>query len=416
MKKLLVLLLLVFAGLGVCVVLAVQDAPLVPGSRGYTAIEIDQAKALLKRNDPRRNEPGAVVSQWMDENELGLLAGYALAQMEGGNATVELHPGMAYVNLTVNLPGNPLGRYLNLRLILSQVADIVGIEEMHIGGVHIPGVLADPILQTANTELKRFPEYAAMMEAVNGFRILEDRMVLVFQWRPELLDQLKSEGQQLLVDEEERQRLMLYARQIANIAASPDMDKTVSLARFLGPLFKFAKIREGDAVAENKAVLLSLSMYVGGVDTGRMLGLPRQEGAVRRQLTLSDRHDFAQHFLMSAALQVTGGDSIANAVGLLKELDDAGGGSGFSFTDLGADRAGVRMGEIATQSATRARQVQEQMSRITDESQFMPDFLDLPELMPDAEFKSRYGGVGGPQYQAIADDIERRINQAPIFR
>ena len=415
-KLFFVLLIILIVGPVVLAVMAVQDDALVSGSRGYSAVEIDQAKALIKRNDPRWLDPGEVVSQWVDENELALLAGYALAQLEGGNAAVELHPGRAYVNLTAALPENPLGRYLNLHLALSQVSASCAIDNLRIGDVTIPGALADPALHFVSGQLERVPEYRAALEAVNGFRILEDRMVLVYQWCPELLDRLKAEGRDLLVDEDERQRLVLYGRQIANVAASPDMGNSVSLARFMSPLFRFAQIREGDPVAENKAALLALSMYVGGVDTGRLLGLDRLDMGPRRKLTLSGRHDFAQHFLMSAALEVTGGPSIADAVGLLKELDDAGGGSGFSFTDLGADRAGVRMAEAATRNASNARAIQAALAGSADEDQFMPDFLDLPELLPNAEFKARYGEVGSARYQAVADDIERRLDQIALYR
>lgn len=108
--------------------------------------------------------------------------------------------------------------------------------------------------------------------------------------------------------------------------------------------------------------------------------------------------------------------AFADAVGLLKELDDAGGGSGFSFTDLGADRAGVRMGVAATRDAAGARAVQAALAGNTDEAIFMPDFLDLPELMPNSEFKARYGGVGSPRYQEVANDIEQRLDRIALYR
>ena len=113
---------------------------------------------------------------------------------------------------------------------------------------------------------------------------------------------------------------------------------------------------------------------------------------------------------------MTGGQSVADAVGLLKELDDAGGGSGFSCTDLGADRAGVRMTVVATRDVASAREIQQFLAGGPDEATFMPDFLDLPELMPNAEFKAKYGAVGSPRYQQVADDIERRLDTIALYR
>jgi hypothetical protein len=46
----------------------------------------------------------------------------------------------------------------------------------------------------------------------------------------------------------------------------------------------------------------------------------------------------------------------------------------------------------------------------------MPDVADLPEFMPEAEFKRRYGGIGRPAYQRMMADIEARIASRPLFR
>jgi len=46
----------------------------------------------------------------------------------------------------------------------------------------------------------------------------------------------------------------------------------------------------------------------------------------------------------------------------------------------------------------------------------MPPFADLPEFMPEPEFKRRYGGIGAPAYNAMMEDIERRIAALPVLR
>ncbi len=131
-------------------------------------------------------------------------------------------------------------------------------------------------------------------------------------------------------------------------------------------------------------------------------------------LTLRGRRDFAQHFVLSAGIAAAGGSRLADAVGLFKELDDSRGGSGFSFTDLAADRAGVRFAEAATGPA--AAHVQAVMSTRPQESSFMPDTRGLPERMPEAEFARRFGGVDSSRYREIADDIERRIDALELHR
>ncbi len=43
----------------------------------------------------------------------------------------------------------------------------------------------------------------------------------------------------------------------------------------------------------------------------------------------------------------------------------------------------------------------------------MPEIADLPEYMPEAEFKRRFGGVGAPAY--TADDAGHRTARRRVF-
>jgi hypothetical protein len=50
------------------------------------------------------------------------------------------------------------------------------------------------------------------------------------------------------------------------------------------------------------------------------------------------------------------------------------------------------------------------------ESDLMPEIADLPEYMPEAEFKRRFGGVGAPAYKQMMQDIERRVAACALYR
>jgi hypothetical protein len=129
-------------------------------------------------------------------------------------------------------------------------------------------------------------------------------------------------------------------------------------------------------------------------------------------LSLHGRRDFAEHFMISAALTVNGSSRLANAIGLIKEEEDASKGSGFSFTDLAADHAGVKLGERATGEA--AERVQQKLAAARNDADLLPDFRDLPEFMPQAEFDRRFGPVGSPRYQKIIDGIDARLAAHPL--
>jgi hypothetical protein len=46
----------------------------------------------------------------------------------------------------------------------------------------------------------------------------------------------------------------------------------------------------------------------------------------------------------------------------------------------------------------------------------MPDVSDLPEFMPEAEFKKRYGGIGASAYRKMMAEIEARVGASALFR
>ena len=130
------------------------------------------------------------------------------------------------------------------------------------------------------------------------------------------------------------------------------------------------------------------------------------------QTTLRGRPDFPLHFLISAFVAAEGGGPLADAVGVYKELLDAQGGSGFSFNDIAADRAGTRLG---LRLVRQARATQQRLAEPVTEDELMPSVTDLPEHLTQAEFKRRFGGMGAPAYLAMMASIEARLDRLPLL-
>ena len=142
-------------------------------------------------------------------------------------------------------------------------------------------------------------------------------------------------------------------------------------------------------------------------------GWPR---AQPRTVLLRGRDDLPKHFTISAALAAAAGSPLADAVGLYKEIDDSRGGSGFSFSDIAADRAGTTFGEVAMRSSETARRLQSRISAGLTEADMMPEITGLVDSMPEEEFKRRFGGVGTPGHARVMQDIERRIAGCRLFQ
>jgi hypothetical protein len=419
-KSLLVLLLLaVFAVPLVIVVTGIEPEPLIEPGKSLSHQDVERIKQLLKQHDPRRLKQDEVRTLALSERDLNLLLDYSVAHTLDINSRVELYPDSAAVSMTYPLPEKYSGNYLNASANLSQENDILRIDSLELGRISLPGWLLNPVLQLFHANmLKHSDEYRELMQTIGELRLSEDQVVLVYQWQPELAAQLKSSGYGLLFSEEDKDRVLAYYNEMNRLAkAFPD--RRISLEKVLPSLFTLASVRsdeEGDPKAENRALLQTLAMYVMGINVGRFVETQVEPRQHRMYLTILGRHDLAQHFTVSAALTVSAGSGLASAIGLFKELDDSRDGTGFSFDDLLADRAGVRLAEFATETEQYAWALQQRMSGRLSESDFMPAIDKLPPSIMELEFKQRYRDLDSEKYGLVDDELERRIQRCRVYQ
>ncbi|MHB1424727.1 MAG: hypothetical protein ACYC3I_16275 [Gemmataceae bacterium] len=128
--------------------------------------------------------------------------------------------------------------------------------------------------------------------------------------------------------------------------------------------------------------------------------------------TLHGRHDLAQHFSVSAALTAVAGPQAAENAGILKEMLDSRGGSGFSFADLSADFAGVAFARRLLDKPARLAEI-EKGFRIDD---YAISPRGLPEGLTAEEFAKKYGSLKDERYTRLEKDIRKRIDELPGFR
>jgi hypothetical protein len=139
----------------------------------------------------------------------------------------------------------------------------------------------------------------------------------------------------------------------------------------------------------------------------------RQERlAVLGKPTMHGRRDLAQHFFVSAALAVMVGPKNAEAAGLMKEVNDARGGSGFSFADLAADLAGVALAVKLTKTEAGPGDLAEAFV-VTD---YLPEIAALPEGIPWDEFAAKYSRPGDDAFEQQKAAIRRSIAALPAYR
>jgi hypothetical protein len=143
----------------------------------------------------------------------------------------------------------------------------------------------------------------------------------------------------------------------------------------------------------------------------------QQRNMLRSRVKLRKRVDTQKHFIYSVALQLFGTSKASNAIGELKEfLDSNIGGSGFSFADLMADRAGTRLAMLATNSDKSALKVQKSLADITDETLLLPELTGLPEGISQQAFELYYRDINSKIYNEMLDNIDQQLQTIPVYK
>lgn len=404
----------VLTGLALLPWLMLDDVPAVEPPASFHRTDLAWIKSLFQKHDPRSQTPDVVYSIQLDETELNRLLNYAVELQRVSGIAADLTPGLATLTATIAVPPNPFGRYLN---ITAEVADMPGgirIQSLLLGSLPLPGVLADGVARQAHRWLRHDKTYAALADAFSQINFDENRATLDYRWHPNLLTRIERKSAALLIAPEDQTRMLAYAEYLDSLLKPYPHGSTVPLVRVVAPLFAYTPHTGGQAYEENRAALTALAAYLAGISLPRLLEGDSQSirRAPRVLLSLHGRRDFAEHFTISAALSVNAGSRLANAIGLFKEEEDADKGSGFSFTDLAANRAGVQLGERATSDA--AEKVRERLAAARTDADLLPDFRDLPEFMPQTEFERRFGPVGSPRYEKIIARIDARLAEHPL--
>ena len=407
----LLLVLLAFAATALLLVaLAVEGSPRVTARDDVSTDDIDRAVEMVRRYDPRRAAAGLLQTLPLRERDIDLLLHHAARRWLGANTRVRVQPGLMTVTASMPVQSD---RWLNVELQLRQTAALPEVAKLRVGQLPVPTWAAPLALRAVAAHQGLHLDSLLPVDYVERVTMAASQVTVSYRSGQGTADRLRA----ALVRPVDQQRMRAYQERLATLSRQVEGPEA-SLATLLQPMFALAAARsasDADAVAENRAALLTLGLFANHRLPELVMPDARDWPRPRAlQVTLQSRHDFALHFIVSAVIAAQAGTPLADAAGLWKELADARrGGSGFSFNDLAADRAGTRLGELATREP---RRLQAFMAESRAESDFMPTVSDLPEFLPEAEFIALYGGVEGDGYRRMLADIEARIDALALWR
>ena len=394
--------------------LATDRQPVINRAAEITPESIGRAKRILETNNPRRLRTGERRIISVSQGDLDLATNYLAQQYANGSARVIVQNDAARVTASVPVPKSPIRIYINIDAVLTEATPLPSVKRLQLGRLALPRSLADWLLRQAIIQAIGEEVFHAGAAAVKKLDIRNRRVAVTYQWHPDLKENIRS----ALLAPEDRERLEVYQRRLGEITRSVS-SPNVALTELLSPIFKLAqeRSRRDDPLMENRAAILIVTFYVNHQALHSLLPAARNwPEPVARTITLNGREDFSKHFMTSAALAAKAGGVLADAAGVYKEITDSRGGSGFSFGDIAAGRAGTRFGEEAVQSTKSAGKLQQRVGAGIGDRDVIPTTEDLPEYMSEAEFMRRFGGVDEPAYREMMTDIEQYLAGLPLYR
>jgi len=186
----------------------------------------------------------------------------------------------------------------------------------------------------------------------------------------------------------------------------------------------FAALRL-DSDNANRAFLLALGIFMD--ESATLRTFPPSSSFVRQvesdaqrvahlqvlgAPTMRNRRDLVKHFFISAFTVVPIGGEAARKLGLAKELADAKQGTGFSFADMAANRAGIIFAEKLLDGSLTLKEVSQRFTCKT----FLPPIDDLPENLNTDQLQTQFDGATGKALTTELKRIETLILELPAYQ
>lgn len=321
-----------------------------------------------------------------------------------------------------SLPAPFSDRIIYFSCVLAEQPAGFAVESCKLGKLPLSGRLVMQLMRFTLWVFIEAPEDKLLFELFKSGQV--NNQVLSFQKqqamqiRPMLASAVSSGiniGLSSIQSTETPLALEPYFELIARLAAQHP--EQTQLAFYLQHLLRLAMQRDSSNV-EREMVTALWALAITAADR-RFLrfsqsSVPNEQIPDLPELVLTGRRDLALHFMYSAVIKMVGNQQVAQQIGALKELSDAGtGGSGFSFVDMTANKAGIWM----VQNLSSIDREQVFASDVDDfEAAFMPMWHDLPEGLSERRLNQALGGPEGEGAKVLLARIDERLTSLSLYR
>lgn len=420
--------LVILAPLG-ALLLAVETAPRVTGGGPPDALAAERTRDVAARLKAVIDDgtPQAEVAISEDELNAVLAAGQRLAPGTFGRARVDAE--RASLDLSVGPPLLPRNLWANLHLTVAASDTGLVLEAARLGRLPLPPGLALEAVRMVLDRKLGGSLGSDLVASVARIRLAppdtSPAVDVAFDFDPAggaaFFDRLRARVLEA-AGTTARERVYMQAWLLDQRLRRGKLPQDGSMLPWLKQaLATAAKPQKRAADREGlRAAFYTLALVCGDPAFGSSISVgfnERMQSAAAgcAGTTLSGRQDLRQHFLISAGLYAANSGQAAFGMGELKELlDSNAGGTGFSFDDIAADLAGVRLARAFLDAPPEAWPAM--LARIGSEADIMPSIDGLPSGMSEAAFRARFRDVDSAEYAAMVAEIERRVDALPLDR
>jgi len=406
--------------------LLLDRAPLLNETGQLNAAAVRNSQQLLNNLNQSMRDPGQQLVIQTNADELNAAFTIASRSLPGFQGKTQINDSGLTILMTMPLQLFSWHWYVNAHLQIEPSVGPLQLRKVQIGSLTLPGGMALGLLGWVADQVWGPGQGAELLAKVRSVTVQQDAVKVELNKSADFsFSALKHSGLNLYKQwfrDEDQKELIEHYYGLA-LQHSQQSVASQSLINYLQLLLREANKRSEAkpelAVRENQAVILALAQLLGGRNLQLLVNEVKAnpQGKTPR-VTLARRPDLQQHFIYSATLHVLGSQRLSSAVGEAKELlDSLKGGSGFSFVDLLADRAGIRFARLAVATPESARALQQFFSTAErTEPELFPSKSRLPEGLPQEMFEQQYQSIDSAIYQQMVAEIDRRLNALPLYQ
>lgn len=401
----------------------VERSPAVSVVTPSTAADATRTRALFREFRSLTETEGAARQIKLTQSDMDSVMAFAVRALPFMRGQARVARDSVLVAVSADATGIPGGGWVNLRVAVDESADGLKLRLVKLGPVSLPATLVLPIAGSVLDIVLGDSLGQIAIKSIEGVSIDDDTVTLGVGLNRDdrkalakrVKDTVRTAAHISTTDD-----VRSYTIALQNAAKDGLVAPGSSALPFLSYAMKLANERAkgGDLSKEIQSALHALAIYCGHVKYQNLIGdvVPKD----RRQsltgcstATMGGRRDLKQHFFISAGLQAASDANIAFTIGEFKELLDSDrGGSGFSFDDLAADRAGIRFAKELL-SAT-PEEMPSILAHLKQENDVFPNIAGLPSGLSERDFRKTYGDVDSPAYKRMLAMIEKRIDDLKV--